>query len=242
MLGQISPPDQNTSPHLHVDTEQVFLCQDVFSQSKTRCLWAGLGFVVVVLIGVSASGALHPCASNTSAEALPLVPGVGFNPVHAFIPSGIGPFRLPGSGPTSNSRGIGPTAFLPSALQALPGWRPAGAELSFNEDGLPQWSWCFGDEYFDSLTAAKRRAKEILQNFAGAECDTFHYFLPDAEFRIIYDIIQRHPNRVRKRTGEVARISVAMSEKFRNTPCFWIWRSDGSREDISLNKCFATRK
>lgn len=98
------------------------------------------------------------------------------------------------------------------------------------KQGLPQWQ--FGDEDFDDLATAQVRVRDILRSFAGTKA------LPDAEFRVLYDIIQRHPNRVRKRVAEVTRISVGTSEKFGNTPSFWIWRPDGSGEDISMRKCF----
>lgn len=97
--------------------------------------------------------------------------------------------------------------------------------------GLPYTEWQFGDEHFGSLAAARARTRDILRAFTGEKA------LPCAEFRVIYDIIQRHPDRVQKRTGDVTSISVGRSQKFPARECFWIWHSDGSGEDISIRKC-----
>jgi len=122
-------------------------------------------------------------------------------------------------------------------LQGLPQVQPQGVpqerqfdDLASAQEDARQNQWRFGDEYFNDLGTAKKRAQRILRHFAGES-------LPSVEFRIVYDILQRHPDCVIKRVADVVRISVERSENFPETQCFWIWHADGSGEDISLRKC-----
>lgn len=144
--------------------------------------------------------------------------------------------------------GIGQILESQSASSPALGWQSAGSEVDHSNvvrntfvtkglkahQGVPlkRLQWHFGDEYFDDLTSAKKRTKEILHEFSDAEA------LPDAQFRLIYDIIQYHPNRIKKRIDEVVSISVRPAENFPDSVCFWILRADGSQEDIGMRKCF----
>jgi len=134
-----------------------------------------------------------------------------------------------------------------TVVKELRKWQPADSDFDFSKDfsdiqkrnrarqGRPQQRSHlvrFGDEYFVSLDAVKRRTRQIRETFSFADA------LPDKEFRIIYDIIQRHPDRIRKRVAHVTSISVGVSSKFAGNACFWIWHPDGSGEDISIRQCF----
>jgi hypothetical protein len=72
MLGQSSLPIEKPSLLLPVEA-------DVASQRRTRFLWTGFGFAVLVLLAVSAC-AILPLASYTSARPSRFVPEIAFGP------------------------------------------------------------------------------------------------------------------------------------------------------------------
>lgn len=91
MLGQTSLADENTAIPLRDETGQAALPQDVASQRSTRFMWTvsqrstgfmwtGLGFVVLMMIGVSVCER-HPLASHASAQASRLAPELAFIPI-----------------------------------------------------------------------------------------------------------------------------------------------------------------
>jgi hypothetical protein len=120
MLGQTSLLDEKTSLPLQVETDQAALSQDVASRgSTTRFLWTGLGFGVMMLMGVSAC-ALHPLPSHASAEPSQLA----FNPMPALGPRAMRPAIHPASGPARAFRPAvrpGLHAMTPNAGQQAPG-------------------------------------------------------------------------------------------------------------------------
>mmetsp|Transcript_13023 Transcript_13023/g.30425 ORF Transcript_13023/g.30425 Transcript_13023/m.30425 type:complete len:449 (+) Transcript_13023:700-2046(+) len=93
-------------------------------------------------------------------------------------------------------------------------------------------SLCLGHESFKDWRAAKEHVQMILRKHSSGKP------LPEKEFRLLMDVFQYHPDPKGKRLSEVVRVTVGSSEKFANTPCFWIWRADGSGEDISVKKCW----
>lgn len=91
MLGQIFLPDEKMSLPLQVELDQADLSENVASRRSTRLRWTGLGFSVLMLIGLSVC-ALHSFAPNASAEAAPLVPEVAS---YMLAPGGMHPARHP---------------------------------------------------------------------------------------------------------------------------------------------------
>jgi len=100
---------QNCSS-LQAEADSPVLIQDVASRLNTRFLWTGLGFAVMMLIGISVRNPFAPHA----AEIIPL--GIAYTSMPALDPRDILPARHAGSGRAR------PTGFLPSLL---PGARPA---------------------------------------------------------------------------------------------------------------------
>lgn len=91
----------------------------------------------------------------------------------------------------------------------------------------------FGSDSFPHLKAVKTKAQALLAKHSDGVP------LPDNEFHFMLDIFRRHPHAARKRVEEAVKITVGTSEKFPDTPAFWIWLADGTGEDISMNKCWA---
>ena len=89
-----------------------------------------------------------------------------------------------------------------------------------------------GQEIFKHWRDAKGHVQDILRQHSSGKP------LPEKEFRLMLDVFEYHPEPRQKRISEVTRVTVGSSEKFANTPSFWIWRSDGSGEDISVKKCW----
>jgi len=280
MLGQASLPDERG-----FQADQVDLSKDSTSQKSTRVLWTGLGFAVLILLGVSAC-ALQRLAPRASVEPSRLVPEVAFSPLPAVRSkrdharsSAFGTAVLTATRPAAVPVMKKPTEWQPASQEEgdfTTDWQPgqpaeddfgkyvdndervgsvdndkmgAGdfndlAEVLAAQDRLKYLQLKaqrlaqqkpllhFGDEEFADLDLVRSRASAILRSFANTEA------LPSAEFRLIYDIIQRHPNRIEKRVDEVVSIVVRPSERFPEKQCFWILRSDGSSEDISIRKCF----
>jgi len=79
MLGQTHPPSEKPSPHLQVEAHPSALSREGTSQRSSRLLCIGLGFAVLMLIGVSAC-ALLPVASHVSPKSSRLAPTAAFNP------------------------------------------------------------------------------------------------------------------------------------------------------------------
>ncbi|CAE8697653.1 unnamed protein product [Polarella glacialis] len=90
-----------------------------------------------------------------------------------------------------------------------------------------------GDESFADWREAKVRVQSILRQRSGGKP------VPEAELRLLLDVFRFHPKAGQKRVGDVVSVTVGSSEKFAGTPAFWLWRHDGSGEDISMNKCYA---
>ena len=89
-----------------------------------------------------------------------------------------------------------------------------------------------GGKTFPSWREAKEHLQGLLRANSGGKP------LPEVEYRLVLEVLQFHPDPQGKRLNEVTKITVGSSEKFANTPCFWIWRQDGSGEDISVKKCW----
>ncbi|CAE7792617.1 unnamed protein product [Symbiodinium sp. CCMP2456] len=89
-----------------------------------------------------------------------------------------------------------------------------------------------GGKTFPSWREAKEHLQLILRANSGGRP------LPEADYFVVLDVLQFHPDPQAKRLKEVTKITVGSSEKFAKTPCFWIWRQDGSGEDISVKKCW----
>jgi len=90
MLGQSSLPNEKSSWNLQLQTHQAALCQDVTPHRRTRLLWTGFGFAVLVLIAVSLC-ATFPLASLVSAKASQHDPMLGFSRLPSFDHRGILP-------------------------------------------------------------------------------------------------------------------------------------------------------
>jgi len=88
MLKQSSLADEKLSLHLQVKRDEGASPQDATSQRRTRLMWTGFGFGVLMLIGCSAC-AILPFASNTSAQASHFAPTLAFAPAlpGAFLPT-----------------------------------------------------------------------------------------------------------------------------------------------------------
>lgn len=83
MLVQTSRPDEMTSLPLHVETartDEVAASRDVASRRSARLLWTGLGFAVLMLIGVSAC-APHVLPPHASAAPSRLASEIAFGPM-----------------------------------------------------------------------------------------------------------------------------------------------------------------
>mmetsp|Transcript_96793 Transcript_96793/g.273512 ORF Transcript_96793/g.273512 Transcript_96793/m.273512 type:complete len:797 (+) Transcript_96793:175-2565(+) len=89
-----------------------------------------------------------------------------------------------------------------------------------------------GDEVFGDWKDAKQRVQSILRQRSKGQP------VSDNELRLLLDVFRLHPSARRKRIDDVVSVTVGSSEKFSGTPAFWIWRRDGSGEDISVNKCW----
>jgi len=92
MAIQASLPGEKMTLPLQVETDPTDLSQEVASRSTTRLLWTGLGFAVLVLLGVAACS-LHPLAVKPS----PLSPEVAFHSMSPLGPGGSHPARNPAS-------------------------------------------------------------------------------------------------------------------------------------------------
>jgi len=104
MLVQTSLPDNKMSLTLQVEADQAALSQDVPSQRRMRLVRTGLGFAILMLIGVSAC-ALHPFAPHATSCFVPSRPlasppvcipstpnsGLAFSPIAALGPRGTRP-------------------------------------------------------------------------------------------------------------------------------------------------------
>lgn len=88
MLRQSSLADEKLSLHLQVKRDEGASPQDATSQRRTRLMWTGFGFGVLMLIGCSAC-AILPRASNASARASHFAPTLAFAPAlpGAFLPT-----------------------------------------------------------------------------------------------------------------------------------------------------------
>ena len=89
-----------------------------------------------------------------------------------------------------------------------------------------------GDEFFLGWREAKTRVQQIMVLRSGGRP------VPEDELRLLLDVFHLHPNATKKRVSEVTAVTVGSSEKFKGTPAFWLWRQDGTSEDISVNKCW----
>lgn len=96
MSGQASLPGEKMTLPLRVQTDASDFSQDVASRSSTRSLWTGLGFAVLMLIGVSACS-LHPLASHASANHSSFVPEAAFHSMPALGPGVSHPAMNPAS-------------------------------------------------------------------------------------------------------------------------------------------------
>jgi len=131
MFGQISPHGGKASLALQVQAVQAALPHDVTSMRRTRFLFTGLGFAVLMLLGVS-SYALPPVALHVSAEPSHLVPEVAWTPM-----LGMHPVRHPGSGHARQmafrpvlARGSRPASSR--AVQQFLGSQAADSEVELN--------------------------------------------------------------------------------------------------------------
>lgn len=89
-----------------------------------------------------------------------------------------------------------------------------------------------GDEYFADWRSAKERCQQIMQQRTGGRP------VAAAELRLLLDVFAFHAGAQEKRIAEVTSVTVGSSEKYPGTPSFWIWRRDGTGEDISINLCW----
>eukprot|EP00928_Gymnodinium_smaydae_P011456 TRINITY_DN14226_c2_g1_i1.p1 TRINITY_DN14226_c2_g1~~TRINITY_DN14226_c2_g1_i1.p1 ORF type:complete len:809 (-),score=59.60 TRINITY_DN14226_c2_g1_i1:101-2497(-) len=89
-----------------------------------------------------------------------------------------------------------------------------------------------GNESFANLNDAKVRVQKIMRTHSGGQP------VPEQDLQLLLELLKFHPAQAKKRIGDVVKVTVGSSEKFAGTPAFWIWRSDGSGEDISANKCW----
>jgi hypothetical protein len=111
---------------MQVETDQAALSQDVASGRSTRFLWTGLGFAVLMLIGVSA-WAVVPLDSHASANPSSGVASYAFTPTLLLSPAGIRSATHTGKG------------FRAAALPAMKQWRPVtGPRMSGSEAKNPR--------------------------------------------------------------------------------------------------------
>lgn len=113
MPRQTHLPDGEASVPLQGDICRAALSQDVASRKSTRCLWTGLGWACLMLMGLSAR-ALHPIASHAPAQPSRLLPE---HASFSLIPA-LGPRSMQQARPRESSH-ASPTAsqsaFLPGA-------------------------------------------------------------------------------------------------------------------------------
>lgn len=108
MPGQTPLQDEQSSVCLQVETDQAAFSQNVAAGRRSRFLWTGFGFAVLLLTGVSA----FPLASHAPAKPAHLAQEIAFN--HHLLPGGLLPAKLAGSGSAH------PIFFSP---HALPKWQ-----------------------------------------------------------------------------------------------------------------------
>lgn len=116
-------------------------------------------------------------------------------------------------------------------LPAVPAHYFFGAHGSGDREET-QGELTLGGETFPGWREAKVRVQQIMRLRSGGKP------VPENELRLLLDVFHAHPNAAKKRVGEVTSVTVGSSEKFKNTPAFWLWRLDGTSEDISVNKCW----
>jgi len=141
MLREICLPSQSPPLSFQVEAYQVASSQDVASWGRIRILWQGLGFVVLMLSGVSAC-ALVSFVSHGSAKPSRLAPEVAFSPSLPALEPRIGhsrpwkdshPSVLPGvrqqrfSLRSSRSDSLQPSQDLPLQLKRV-------SDHSYNQD------------------------------------------------------------------------------------------------------------
>lgn len=96
MLAQASLRAEETSLPLQVETTQAALSKNVSSERRSRLLWTGFGFAVLVVIGVSAC-APNPVAAHASVQSSRPVQELAFRPMPMLSSRGIRQAVLPGA-------------------------------------------------------------------------------------------------------------------------------------------------
>jgi len=178
------------SDHLEVETDEAVLSQDVPSQRRTRLVWTGLGFAVLILIGVSAC-ALVPLASHASPTTSNFLQAVAFHPsVPALGPGGA---RLRGASPQM----LGPAALAQKALvvdevkghmeDALLMFCMRSEGITVNEVNEMRQKLPEQVKVRCVKNTLVKRAAEDFPNFQGAD-DLLHYpnywfFVPEESMR-----------------------------------------------------------
>jgi hypothetical protein len=130
MLGQAHLATERPSLRLQVETDQTAFSQDVASRRRTRFLWTGIGFVIFMLIGVSACGAV-PLASHVHAKAVNLDHSVAFIPAVPVLSRAGNPESVHTS----------PTGLLPADPAAVKRQHPLAALRMSGKAGVSRtWS------------------------------------------------------------------------------------------------------
>eukprot|EP00929_Paragymnodinium_shiwhaense_P042400 TRINITY_DN21953_c1_g1_i1.p1 TRINITY_DN21953_c1_g1~~TRINITY_DN21953_c1_g1_i1.p1 ORF type:complete len:651 (+),score=108.13 TRINITY_DN21953_c1_g1_i1:96-2048(+) len=108
--------------------------------------------------------------------------------------------------------------------------RSGGAVSSQEPSTLQDRELQLGAEKFSSWKDAKQRVQVIMRTHTSGQA------VPRREFVLLVDLFKMHPSAEKRRISEITSITVGPAEKDPTVFCFWIWRADGTGEDISVNK------
>lgn len=116
------------------------------------------------------------------------------------------------------------------ASSSVPTQPDLSTPRQFQQQNLDVTGTVVKDRLFRSVKDARAVAQRVLHR--GCR------LLPKGEADYMLCLFTRHPDFIEKDLYEVVSVRVAPApELFRDYDCFWIERKDGSKIDISFNKC-----
>mmetsp|Transcript_24355 Transcript_24355/g.69192 ORF Transcript_24355/g.69192 Transcript_24355/m.69192 type:complete len:533 (+) Transcript_24355:118-1716(+) len=97
-----------------------------------------------------------------------------------------------------------------------------------------------GRESFVDWRAAKERVKEIMHHWIRGDV----LWSQTAEFELLLDVFRHHPDALDRQLDAVTAITVGSSEKFPESPSFWIWKgvSPGKWASMVPGECISAVK
>jgi len=151
--------------------------------------------------------------------------------------TGFGESALDGMGETTLRCAVLPSEKSSQALGSqelkVPGQcERMGQSRDHNEIKPSAIALQLGDEEFSNWKYARTRVQSIMAKRRNG------FAVPECEFRLLLDVFKRHPRAHEKRVDEAIIITVGTSAKYPDTLTFWMWRADGTGEDISVNICW----